>query len=1651
MADLEAPWQTLARLRRTRDDARGAHRQALFEVRRLDLEIAELERRSDGESRERLAALVKERAERRAVVTERQRVLGEAGARVGAELARAFDAPPQRLIGGLDDATPFLLLPLRLETRFGERNGVAVLRVRFFLDDIAVAQHERALTDGEVAAGKSYWTERIRAQGEPDAREREARVKGAWNLLATRHGAYRAGYVARVTRPANFGPELSDPAAATYGAIPTKPFAWSETPRSFVMPDRFVVRLEAGGTSREVEGGLIPDDLPLGPDPLQAEAMFGRDESTGKLAIDPALRWLVDFDEAEEVGMALTIPLEPGERSGFSRIVVLGLRLSSSAADATAALARMVEAHRFSGGVSLVPQGTPTNNTDEARSGLATASQSVDLTLALELAEPAAPEPDHFRKSDGERLADALGLPLELARRMPAWDASDVAEALAMNRALWSGTLGDFAHELLEPLVAAPTVEKVRRFFGTYVTGRGLLPALRVGNQPYGVLTTSALALFAFSEEETGGDAAFFGGLLARLRELRSGWNALVPRVAFVGDGGDSFSTLLDVLGQQASSVEYYSRKAVSTDYLANYTRFRGTSQAFATELWEAAAAAIAPNLAAAGLDPSVPSRLRSLVFWREHDLLNGPLVDDDPRVPFAEDRGVRPFDGVRNYLDWFRTATSDEIRQQIFRDGSGKALPPPEALLYRLLRASFLAELGRAARGFVVRSAPAIFAELPAEPVIANVGATKTFSTADVLGVDVAKLETGGPAMSVADHLVLSAREPGAAPLPEAAGLSDMGAALATLAPLSTAKLERLLAEHVDLASYRLDAWIQALFARRLLQSRERERAAQRSPAIHLGCYGWVENVAPATRARRTVPEEELAPELRASGASTVVADPANGGFVHAPSLSHAATAAVLRNGYLSHVEPERADLMAVNLSSGRVRAAMRYLDGMRSGQELAALLGYQLERGLHEHHPGVELDEFVYVLRERFPFTSGKLTDVPVGTAAEAMEARNVINGYDLLEHVRGRSYPYGIVGLPSDGASATHAARAQTAAIRAEIDALAAAMDALADVMLAESVHQAVQGNYDRVGGVLRAITEGTPPPEPQVVETPRSGRSLTFRLALPLDPAATTGWNTELTPRARANAALNHFLASVLPAPADVEWRVTQDEEPAVFVALDSLGLEPIDCVLMAGEKLGDLSSELERLLVHDYRASHDVPDSLPTLIDLGQPLLVGPALVIDPRTAAPGKFALASLWPLFKALAALITKSRPLFARDFELPSEAQEIEPGNPKGLDDGTPPLKDLEDLKLRLENGHAALEQAKTELEGLLATSIGPLYAALQADPAHAVAAEWSVELPKLRAALLAVCRFGFAEALPVAALEPALASIEALVAQAKSVLALVTRRLAAARSELDVSFGEPLPSDPSEAERARAFRTERRLQAYTQAGRELFGSGFVALPLVRVHAESAPELASALAAPAAADPLVLEEWLDGLSRVRAPARALATVAAYRDLTSDALATPATVAALQLPARAGTPWIGGAFGANLPPGEFASVVLAAPFPAPAAPLCGLLLDEWTEVVPATRETTGIAFHFNRPNATAPQALLLAVAPRLTGAWRWSDLVAIVEETLERAKLRAVEPDDLLDSAYFQTLPGVVSEFSRFDFRSTLFTQAAVAAVARE
>jgi len=79
---------------------------------------------------------------------------------------------------------------------------------------------------------------------------------------------------------------------------------------------------------------------------------------------------------------------------------------------------------------------------------------------------------------------------------------------------------------------------------------------------------------------------------------------------------------------------------------------------------------------------------------------------------------------------------------------------------------------------------------------------------------------------------------------------------------------------------------------------------------------------------------------------------------------------------------------------------------------------------------------------------------------------------------------------------------------------------------------------------------------------------------------------------------------------------------------------------------------------------------------------------------------------------------------------------------------------------------------------------------------------------------------------------------------------------------------------------------------------------------------------------------------------------------------------------------------------------------------------ISGLLIDEQDEWIPEETLNTGIAFQFDRPNAQAPQAILLAVPPvwesDVKKPWTYESLLDIVNDTIDLTKARAVDYDAL-------------------------------------
>jgi hypothetical protein len=141
---------------------------------------------------------------------------------------------------------------------------------------------------------------------------------------------------------------------------------------------------------------------------------------------------------------------------------------------------------------------------------------------------------------------------------------------------------------------------------------------------------------------------------------------------------------------------------------------------------------------------------------------------------------------------------------------------------------------------------------------------------------------------------------------------------------------------------------------------------------------------------------------------------------------------------------------------------------------------------------------------------------------------------------------------------------------------------------------------------------------------------------------------------------------------------------------------------------------------------------------------------------------------------------------------------------------------------------------------------------------------------------------------------------------------------------------------------------------------------------------------------------------------------------------LYAETLGPAMSLEVAQLPHQPGERWVGLPFPGGPRPGHGrVSLVMHRPAaPSATGTWSGLLVDEWSEVIPNEAELTGIAYHYDDPGAEAPQALLIAVPPDGKATWDLETLSDVLHETLELAKLRAVDSE--LVGGLAQLLPAI-------------------------
>ena len=1076
----------------------------------------------------------------------------------------------------LDTGVPLVLAPVRIETRV--RPGKPErLDIRIYPDQIHLDQHDPALTVLERRRGAEYWKAQ-RATTDPDAQ------LARWEALAAELGPHRAAYVATATEDGD-------------AAVPTRGPGRYEG-RVRLMPSRWVAfGYRNGEEVFAVVGERIPPDLAM------------RIDEAGEKA------WLTDYATALRLGMALEVELA-GPAAGFldgpNELVVVGIRAGLDPTAGAAELAETLQHHGWTGGLGIAAQGQPTNAL-ASPTGEAVAVESTPVPAPVLPSERAGGRiadrpgpidipnlPDIKLVGDGARLAEALGLADDGLLSSVAHGRDDHLRGMSqMNEVIWPVTLGELLRTLLagtDGHHAFPDIDPgvAHDFFVEHVRGGGPLPALRVRDQPYGVLPVRQLDPGSLSFDHR-------GDLLRMLVGLDGHWRVAVDHVARmdgtgVRAGAPADELFVELMSSQPDPWTFASRR------LAVRQEVEG---------WEALLMAFGIILPTFGLvtfhnvlTAVLLDRVKESDWWVE---MVTPLTDpvanyatphlhrqavESLRALFAS-HAQPPLALDEVTLDWDAcTGVCDSLLELIDLH---------EARLFPLLSRS-----GEVSAVFPDTHDPAIGFGLfddaatdwsPGWPLIEDPTAPPEQRAASYLAAlaDAARAaggvlvtETPGFADAVGPEPLLAqlARQGVNRAIAGAASPSVVAAALTGLTARAPAELELLLRQSLGTVSYRIDAWFTAVALAEL------DRMRQSATGCQLGGYSWIENLG------RGAPSE-------------------SDGFIHGPSVTHAITASILRSGWRAHGDENATSSLAVDLSSARVRAAGELLDGVRQGVALGELLGHRFERFLHDAH----LDSWIDPCRRAVLDATGRAREAVLGP----------VDGLVLA-------------GLWDHGAAgnALAAALGPVAEITSALEDLDGAVDAVVDVTTAEAVHQIVQGNLDRAAATFDAVATGqVAPPELDVTVTPRRSRAVTHRLAVlvsgpPADPdavATATGVLAAVAP------AVHELVVGILPEPERIAATVELGGTRQV-VSLADLGLAGLDAIHVVGAD-GDTSALVHRLRLAGGPLVGAIDDLTTVGVDL-----------TDTSGEADG-VSMAEFAVLAASLRRLLALSRPLQAADLD--------------------------------------------------------------------------------------------------------------------------------------------------------------------------------------------------------------------------------------------------------------------------------------------------------------------------------------------------------------------------------------------------------------
>ena len=1038
---------------------------------------------------------------------------------------------------------PVLLFPLKIETRFVKDQ----LWIRAFPDGAFIQSHDPRLNSEEKLDAKAFKQLNTREQKEQ-----------AWEEMVSKYGVYRSSWLVQISS------EVLDSQQGNNGVEEKEPSFFLKW-----LPDRLVFYLYKKGENKPAYTG--------------EGAVINRE---GLTVLGDGDEWLHDFDRAIKAGMGIKITIDPSD-TGFDKIIVSGFRHDDDPLDPAAGLADLFNNHKFTEGFSFLKYGTPTNNTGQVKSGHS-ARDEFNVNGSYEYAveglnlESDPIDPDINTLTAGILLAHALGFETSNLKHVQNADLKPDLLNELYQKASWFALGAPPIFMLFGNQISSEFHETLWRHYAKYVKSKGLFSPLKIGKQPYGVLPVMNISnVFLPENKEILNSEKFMDRITVALAHLLKRWllmaqgtDSLVPRL----QSNDTHEEILRILSMQEASGSYQIRALQynffrSTLYQSLQIRpenafvlnfIEGLNNDLKGVLENVRSLADLLSLDKNELSEELDQFLRApvlgftegnanLLAFQDHNSVvtdqEGNVIAtesaDDMVVSFTQD----DLGSFQDFINALKDQKEGELIQfrgdlSVFTDLFLRSYANACQLYSReVLFDLKIAETSPGSRQFL--AGPPLKGEgdtvNKGESVVKIMDSTgKSIEVLAPFEGKVKKLlvrendsvEPGSPVFIMHNETRFKAVKSAFIKLGQQ--LIDSVNAIPEGKDRREAQ-RKAIGEVVDLNSYRLDAWITSLAARRIDEIR---RLSDHDKGIYFGAYGWIEDL---EKDEHPVNSESLTDIYREAG-----------GIIHTAGVAQAVASSVFKNSYLSHKHEEQSNPFEINLTSDRLQKGQFLMDGIRQGQQLEALLGYQLERHLHED----DLHQEIYQLREAFPLYENTTTENSTGFVN-----LSVIDGLKAIKN------------------------KAEVSdKVLKHIEKLEDTMDACLDTLFYEAGYQVTQGNLVQAAAAIEATRGEIEPPIIESLKTRIPGTGMNHKLIMILQE--NKDQFTIESPRAFAEPNLENWLKENL-GPMNkiacvVELYDLQDNTltNTLEVSLKDLEIGYLDFLYLSNDPVAAGSSDLE---------------------------------------------------------------------------------------------------------------------------------------------------------------------------------------------------------------------------------------------------------------------------------------------------------------------------------------------------------------------------------------------------------------------------------------------------------------------------------------